>query len=110
MPASSSAASSALERQADNPYDVNAIAVRFGTLQLGFISRGIAKHLAPLIDEGARYRARVESLTGGGERHRGVNVYVWRDAAGKPLLLVPRRRCATLGMTSARVRVPCVVR
>jgi single-stranded-DNA-specific exonuclease len=71
----------ALDRQAENPHDANAIAVRFGALQLGFISRGIAKHLAPLIDEGARYRARVESLTGGGERHRGVNVYVWRDAA-----------------------------
>lgn len=77
----------ALERQPDNPHDVNAIAVRFGTLQLGFIKAGIAKHLAPLIDAGARYRARVESLTGGPstgsgqERHRGVNVYVWRDAA-----------------------------
>ncbi len=77
-----------LERQADNPYDANAIAAHYGELQVGFISKGIAKHLAPLIDEGVRYRARIESLTGGtpgarsdGEaRNRGVNVYVWRDA------------------------------
>ena len=69
----------ALERQPDNPYDVNAIAVHFGALQLGFVRKEIAKHLAPLIDGGARYRARVESLTGGGERHRGVNIYMWRD-------------------------------
>jgi single-stranded-DNA-specific exonuclease len=94
-----------LERQADNPHDANAIAVRFGTLQLGFISRGIAKHLAPMIDEGARYRARVESLTGGGERHRGVNVYVWRDAAatlaGRPSSLGHATpRSATLGIAT----------
>ncbi|MGC2130727.1 MAG: helicase-related protein, partial [Candidatus Aquilonibacter sp.] len=70
----------ALERQPANQYDPNAIAVRYGELQLGFVRKEIAKHLAPLIDGGARYRARVESLTGGGERHRGVNIYMWRDA------------------------------
>ena len=76
-----------LERQPNNEHDRNAIAVRYGALQLGFIKRGIAKHLAPQIDNGARYRARIESLTGalrepqGDEgRHRGVNIYVWRDA------------------------------
>ncbi len=75
-----------LVRQPDNAFDDNAIAVHYGALQIGFLSKGIAKHLAPLIDDGARYRARIESLTGGevtGEerRHRGVNVYVWRDIA-----------------------------
>jgi single-stranded-DNA-specific exonuclease len=76
-----------LVREPANSADPNAIAVRYGALQLGFIKRGIAKHLAPAIDAGARYRARVESLTGGPSsgpgpaRHRGVNVYVWRDAA-----------------------------
>jgi len=69
-----------LERQPGNPYDANAIAVRYGELQLGFVRKEIAKHLAPLIDDGARYRARVESLTGGGEKNRGVNIYMWRDA------------------------------
>ncbi len=70
-----------LRRQPDNQHDPNAIAVHYGALQLGFISKGIAKHLAAPIDSGARYRARVESLTGGGAQHRGVNVYVWRDAS-----------------------------
>jgi single-stranded-DNA-specific exonuclease len=76
-----------LQRQADNPHDASAIAVFYGTLQLGFIKAGIAKHLAPLVDAGAKYRARVESLTGGSSKgserskNRGVNIYVWRDAA-----------------------------
>jgi single-stranded-DNA-specific exonuclease len=68
-----------LERQPANEFDANAIAVRYGALQLGFVRKQIAKHLAPLIDSGARYSARVESLTGGGEKHRGVNIYMWRD-------------------------------
>jgi single-stranded-DNA-specific exonuclease len=68
-----------LVRQPTNQYDANAIAVHFGNLQLGFISRGIAAHLAPAIDGGARYTARVASLTGGGEKHFGVNVFVERD-------------------------------
>ncbi len=68
-----------LERQPANQYDANAIAVRYGGLQLGFVRKEIAKHLAPLIDGGARYSARVESLTGGGEKNRGVNIYMWRD-------------------------------
>jgi single-stranded-DNA-specific exonuclease len=42
-------------------------------------------HLAPQIDAGARYRARVASLTGGPSRsgeskHRGVNIFVEREA------------------------------
>jgi single-stranded-DNA-specific exonuclease len=69
-----------LERQPDNAYDPQAIAVRYGALPLGFVKREVARHIAPLIDAGARYRARIESLTGGGDRHRGVNIYVWRDA------------------------------
>jgi single-stranded-DNA-specific exonuclease len=69
-----------LERQPDNPYDSNAIAVLYGNLHLGFIHRGMAAHLAPPIDGGARYRARVASLTGGGGKHRGLNIFVERDA------------------------------
>lgn len=69
-----------LERQPDNPHDANAIAVHYGGLQLGFVKKGIAAHLAPAIDAGARYCARVASLTGGGEKHRGVNILVERDA------------------------------
>ncbi|HZY98674.1 MAG TPA: helicase-related protein [Candidatus Baltobacteraceae bacterium] len=70
-----------LLREPNNVHDPNAIAVYYGNLQLGFIKRGIAAHIAPAIDAGERYRARVASLTGGGaEKHRGVNIYVERDA------------------------------
>lgn len=70
-----------LEREPDNPHDPNAIAVRYGSLQLGYVKRGIAKHLAPLIDRGVQYSARIESLTGGGaDKNRGVNILMWRDA------------------------------
>ena len=69
-----------LVREAANEHDPNAIAVRYGALQLGYISAGMAAHLAPAFDAGARYRARVASLTGGGEKNRGVNIYVERDA------------------------------
>ncbi len=82
-----------LIRAPENAYDSNAIAVMYGALQLGFLNKGIAKHLAPRIDSGARYRAQIESLTGpvrapgssrakaaGDEHRRGVNIYVSRDA------------------------------
>ncbi|HEX4014163.1 MAG TPA: helicase-related protein [Candidatus Cybelea sp.] len=74
-----------LRRQPDNPYDSNAIAVSYGHLQLGFLNKKLAAHIAPLIDAGARYRACVASLTGPSghateKRHRGVNVRIERDA------------------------------
>jgi len=69
-----------LERQPQNPVDANAIAVRYGTLQLGFLRKQIAKHLAPLIDSGIPYRARVENVTGGAQgKNFGVNVRVFRE-------------------------------
>lgn len=89
-----------LRREPSNPHDANAIAVHYGNLQLGFFNRRMAAHLAPLIDAGARYRARIASLTGGrpslreaqgkllDARHLGVNIFVEREAGGTP---VPRR-------------------
>jgi single-stranded-DNA-specific exonuclease len=79
-----------LRRQADNPHDGNAIAVHYGQLQLGFFNRRLAAHIAPLIDAGARYGARVASLTGGSAtandvRHRGVNVVIEREVLGVQL-------------------------
>ena len=72
-----------LRREADNPHDPNAIAVHYGKLQLGFFNRKMAAHLAPLIDTGTRYRARIASLTGGSqEKHRGVNIFVERESEG----------------------------
>lgn len=74
-------ASLELQRRPDNAFDSNAIEVRYGALQIGFLRREIAAHVAPAMDAGATYRARIASLTGGGERSRGVNVYVERDAS-----------------------------
>ncbi|HEY6485947.1 MAG TPA: helicase-related protein [Candidatus Cybelea sp.] len=81
-----------LRRQPDNPHDSNAVAVCYGHLQLGFLNKKLAAHIAPLIDAGARYRARVASLTGGSTgsvqaangKNRGVNILIERDAAPLP--------------------------
>jgi single-stranded-DNA-specific exonuclease len=68
-----------LERQPANVHDPNAIAVRFGRLQIGFIRKEIAVRIAPNIDAGERYRAEVKNLTGGGAKSFGVNIYVTRE-------------------------------
>jgi single-stranded-DNA-specific exonuclease len=76
----------ALERQRENAYDPNAIAVTYGALQLGFLRREIAVKLAPKIDGGTQYRASVGSITGGGTKHFGVNIFVERmRAASAPI-------------------------
>ncbi|HZZ65018.1 MAG TPA: helicase-related protein [Candidatus Baltobacteraceae bacterium] len=73
-----------LRRQPDNPHDANAIAVCFGTLQIGYLRKQIAKHLAPLIDGGVRYRAIIQHVTGTSgfsdeKKFRGVNIRVERE-------------------------------
>ncbi len=81
-----------LLRQADNPYDRNAIAVHYGQLQLGFVKKGIAAHIAALMDAGASYRVRVALVTGGtSERHRGVNVLVERTGLATASQHAPMR-------------------
>jgi single-stranded-DNA-specific exonuclease len=70
-----------LVRDPENPHDANAIAVRYGKLQLGYLRREIARRLAPNIDAGDRYTASVGSVTGGGERNVGVNLHVRRHRA-----------------------------
>ena len=61
--------------------------MHYGQLQLGFLNKLMAAHIAPLMDAGATYRAHVASLTGGpstssgqvlGSKNRGVNVLVER--------------------------------
>lgn len=75
-----------LHRRPENPVDPNAIAVQYGNLQIGFLRAQIARHLAPLIDGGAVYRARIEHVTGGpsggsgsASKHYGVNILVERE-------------------------------
>jgi len=79
-----------LRRQPENQHDRNAIAVHYGNLQLGYLKKGMAARIAPLIDGGIRYRARVASLTGSSavsvptaeKKHRGVNIFVEREFWG----------------------------
>ena len=48
----------ALIREPDNPYDPNAIKVSlFDIWPMGYISGGLAKELAPLMDEGQAFSA-----------------------------------------------------
>jgi single-stranded-DNA-specific exonuclease len=67
-----------LVRQPENPVDPNAVAVRYGALPIGFLKKDIAKRLAPNIDAGDRYTATVGSVTGGGAKNVGVNIFVRR--------------------------------
>ncbi len=91
-----------LVRHPDNPVDPNAIAVHYGALQIGFLRKQIAKHLAPLIDGGVRYTARIEHVTGGGpsdadgseKKFRGVNIRVERDRAPRPDAFAVQARAA----------------
>ncbi len=50
-------------------------------MHLGYLNRGIARRLAEPIDNGTRYRAEVASITGGGTKHFGINIRVWRERA-----------------------------
>ena len=68
-----------LVREPGNPHDAAAIAVRYGALPLGYVRKEIARHIAPKIDAGDRYAAEVGSVTGGGDRHTGVNIRVRRS-------------------------------
>jgi len=69
----------ALVREPYNPHDRNAIAVRYGTLGIGYLNRDLARKLAPIFDAGERYTAEVRHVTGGGTRSVGVNIWVERE-------------------------------
>ena len=66
-----------LERQLNNPYDVNAIAV-FDTKgrQLGYLSKDIASRLAHELDKGIPIQAKAIQITGGWPFHYGVNLQI----------------------------------
>lgn len=71
-----------LQRQPDNPFDPNAIAVLAGNHQIGFIARTDATEIAPLLDAGIPHRAQLHELTGGmpGYPNFGAKICIaWRD-------------------------------
>jgi single-stranded-DNA-specific exonuclease len=94
-----------LQRQPENPHDPNAVAVRYGALQLGYLRREIARRLAPNMDGGDRYAASVASITGGGVRNVGVNIHVRRQRAVQPPARIesPSERGATGGVQAALI-------
>lgn len=71
------------EREPENPYDANAIAVREPRgSQVGYLNRRLAAVLAPVIDAGVEYDIEIADVTGGeDERAFGVNVLVSRRDA-----------------------------
>jgi hypothetical protein len=63
-----------------NKYDTNAVNVltRNGK-QLGYLSKDVAKEIAPLLDKGKRVDCEISDLTGGGllfKRTRGCNIKI----------------------------------
>jgi len=69
-----------LEREPTNPHDPNAIKILFGDVLLGYIPRGTASSLAPIIDTGkAGFFAHIESITGGteGKEFHGMNIKIF---------------------------------
>jgi single-stranded-DNA-specific exonuclease len=68
-----------LTREPDNAHDPHAIRVSTTAgEQVGYLSARVAARLAPLADAGDRYTATVSQVTGGGDRHHGLNVYIRR--------------------------------
>ncbi|MDO4281270.1 MAG: single-stranded-DNA-specific exonuclease RecJ [Peptococcaceae bacterium] len=66
-----------LLRETQNPVDANAIAcLSEADAQIGYLSRDIAAQLAPIMDLGAEFEAIVTDITGGGDKHLGVNLLV----------------------------------
>ncbi len=86
-----------LVREPENPHDPNALAVRYGRFQLGYVRREIARRISPNVDGGDRYSAVVGSITGGGERNIGVNIRVRRTRAKAPEPLAARAGARSAG-------------
>lgn len=81
-----------LVRDADNPYDANAIGVFAEAGQIGFLNKELAAKLASAIDDGgAVYRGAVSEITGGTDgQSLGVNIVIERVGA----IEETRARCA----------------
>lgn len=63
-----------LKRDYKNIHDKNAIGVYKNNYHLGWISKNISKILAPEIDNGLYWEAKVSNITGNKECTLGVNI------------------------------------
>ncbi|HET8998017.1 MAG TPA: DHHA1 domain-containing protein, partial [bacterium] len=69
-----------LIREPANPHDPHAVqVVTPDGRALGYLRARLAGRLAPSIDGGARYRATVAAVTGGGDRSSGINILLERE-------------------------------
>ena len=71
-----------LVREPGNPYDPNAIRVRIGPYHLGYVSKHIARWLAPEMDSGRKF----------GAEFVGRNVHPYHDVVGLTIRIVPLSR------------------
>ncbi|TMI80402.1 MAG: single-stranded-DNA-specific exonuclease RecJ [Bacillati bacterium ANGP1] len=68
-----------LVREPANPHDPHAVQVATQDGRaLGYLRAPLAGRLSPSIDAGARYRATVSGITGGGDRTIGLNIFLER--------------------------------
>lgn len=64
-----------LERDYQNKYDKNAIAVKIKNgQQIGWIPKHLAETLAPELDADINWRAKIEGVVGGEEVYKGVTI------------------------------------
>lgn len=66
-----------LIREPDNEHDPNAIAVVWTGHRIGFLNKIIAFRMAPELDAGQKWLARVEEV--GGDEHIGVSIRCKRE-------------------------------
>lgn len=67
-----------LRREQENVHDENAIAVFADGVQVGYLKRSIARHLAPNFDHGIGYSAMVVQVTGSADTNWGANIFIQR--------------------------------
>jgi len=68
-----------VNREPDNPHDPNAVWVGLGTWKFGYIPKGTAKEIAPLMDSGSMFEAEFVSR----------NVSPFHDTVGLTIKLIP---------------------
>lgn len=78
-----------LRREQDNPFDGSAIAVDWAdadgqAFQIGYVPRGLALVLAPLVDQGAQLHGTVIRTGGGGLSLLGVRMKIEGDLSRVP--------------------------
>lgn len=66
-------------READNPYDDNAIRVECNGRKIGYLRAELAADLAPIVDNGGAITGTIAKITGGGGISYGCNneITVW---------------------------------